>query len=188
MQTQGNSWREIHASASPKHAGNPVSCDAMGTEVAAAETRFAEAWLDRVLAASVLARSETQPSSRDEYGDGLLSQPEQSPRARAEGYSREHVEIRRDWQRCAAVLPAKSPGCDPYASLHTGQGGLRVCGIGRADLELAGLTPSSIDRLYRALYVHSIGFHRLLTAEAGRILNGYVQRECPPMLLAHRHR
>lgn len=51
------------------------------------------------------------------------------------------------WYWCCSyprTPPPKSPGGDPYATIHTGRGGLRLCGLARSDLELAGTKTSLV--------------------------------------------
>eukprot|EP00892_Ulva_mutabilis_P002273 jgi/Ulvmu1/12046/UM083_0059.1 len=63
------------------------------------------------------------------------------------------------------VLEQRPAGEDPVQLMHPSSGtdrGLRAFGISRKELQCAGLSDASIDRLHRALYVYSVGFSDML--------------------------
>lgn len=57
------------------------------------------------------------------------------------------------------------PDQPPLALLQQGSGGLQglqAYGLTRADLRAKGLSPKAIERVYRSMYVYTVGFHDIL--------------------------
>ena len=146
-----------------------------------AESSFAEAWLDEVLAHAVRAHaaaingasSGTSPSSSSSLAS-LLALALPHPQGGLTGQQRESRPDLEASLSNSTLMRSAGTGGDPYAALSRpgGGGGLRVFGLDRASLRYAGLTETATARLFRGLYIHSLALHRLVSSEASGAVDG----------------